>query len=397
MYINDEQIMFIDRTLLSKIRSALDTPESIVITGMRRTGKTSLLRHLYGLVPAENRLFLDLENPLNRKYFEEENYERIKSNLAFLGLDFSRRAHVFLDEIQYQRNLPSVAKYLVDHNDIKFFMTGSAGFAVKNLFTETLAGRKRLFELLPLTFREFLLFKDSRLVLPEDPRAVNRSIFDTVLPLYDEYLAFGGFPGVVLKASAEEKREALDEIFTSYFNQDVIQLGDFRRNAVLRDFILLVAARIGSKLDIQKISRELGISRLTLYDYLAFLEGTSFLQLVRPLTSGRNGEIRKAPKVYLCDSGLARHLARPDAGLLFENGVFQNLRPKGELRYFQKKNGPEIDFILDRRAGFEVKQSPQPADLNRLKSSAARMGLESWAVVARNYSDLDGVTYGFMI
>jgi predicted AAA+ superfamily ATPase len=389
--------MFFKRDLLVKLLPALDAPESIVITGMRRTGKTTLLRHLYSLVPGRNKLFLDLENPLNRKYFEDDNYERIKSNLSFLGLDFGRRAHVFLDEIQHQKNLPSAAKYLIDHADVKFYMTGSAGFAVKNLFTETLAGRKRLFELYPLTFREFLVFKDSRLVLPEDPTAVGRPVFDAVTPLFEEYLAFGGFPGVVLKASAEEKLEALDEIFSSYFNQDVIQLGDFRKNAVLRDFILLLAARVGSKLDIQKISRELGVARPTLYDYLAFLEGTSFLQLVRPLTSGRAGEIRKAPKVYLCDVGLAGRLARLDAGLLLENAVFQNLRPKGELRYFQKKNGSEIDFILDRRAGFEVKQSPQPSDLGRARSAASRIRLESCALVSRNYSKLDGVTYGFLV
>ncbi|MBN2205926.1 MAG: ATP-binding protein [Candidatus Aminicenantes bacterium] len=389
--------MFFKRSLLAKILPALDAPESIVITGMRRTGKTTLLRHLYGLVPPGNKLFLDLENPLNRKYFEDDNYERIKANLSFLGLDFSRRAHVFLDEIQHQRNLPSAAKYLIDHADVKFYMTGSAGFAVKNLFTETLAGRKRLFELYPLTFREFLVFKDSRLVLPEDPRAVGRPMYDAVLPLYEEYLAFGGFPGVVLKTTAEEKREALDEIFASYFNQDVVQLGDFRKNAVLRDFILLLAARIGSKLDIQKISRELGVARPTLYDYLAFLEGTSFLQLVRPLTSGRDGEIRKAPKVYVCDTGLAGRLARLDAGLLFENAVFQNLRPRGELRFFQKKNGPEIDFILDRRAGFEVKRSPQPSDLTRARSAASRMKLESCVLVSGAYSELDGITYGFLV
>lgn len=108
---------------------------------------------------------MDLENPLNRKYFEESHYERIKITFEFLGLDFSQKTFVFLDEMQFVKNLPSVVKYFIDHYKVKFFLTGSASFYLKNLFTESLVGRKYIFELFPLTFNEFLFFARNKFLL----------------------------------------------------------------------------------------------------------------------------------------------------------------------------------------------------------------------------------------
>ena len=91
---------------------------------------------------------LNKQHYLNRKYFEEYNYERIKISFEALGIDFTRKPFIFLDEIQFMKTLPSVVKYFIDHYQVKFFLTGSAGFYLKNLFTESLAGRKYIFELL---------------------------------------------------------------------------------------------------------------------------------------------------------------------------------------------------------------------------------------------------------
>src|SRR4030042_328806 len=152
----------------------------------------------------------------------------------------------------------------------------------------------------------------------------------------------------------------------------------FRKNAIIRDLIVLLAQRIGSKLDIQKISKELGITRPTLYEYLAFLEGTFFISLIRPLASGKNSEIRKSPKVYLCDTGLANRLAGLDEGIIFENSIFQNLRIKGEIAYYERKNGAEIDFLLDRAHAFEAKMTPQQRDVNELRRGAGGLGRRSF-------------------
>jgi predicted AAA+ superfamily ATPase len=389
--------MYKQRTLFKQIEPYLESPEAIIITGMRRTGKTTLLNHIFASVESQNKLFLDLENPINRKYFEEENYERIKKSFEFMGIDFKARAYIFLDEIQFVKNIPSVAKYLIDHNRVKFFFSGSASFYLKNLFTESLAGRKYIFVLAPLTFKEFLDFKEIPLRVPEETADVVESIHDNLDMHYDEFIRFGGFPGVVLKSSADEKKRALEDIFNSYFQQEILQLGDFRKNEKIRDLILLLAMRLGTRLDIQKLSSDLGLSRPTLYEYLAFLEGTFFLHLLRPYSKGKGTEIRKTPKVYLCDSGLAFQLGMQDVGRVFENSVFLALKQRGNIHYYQRKSGNEIDFIVDKANAYEVKLTPRSHDLKRLKRTSQELGLRSAMIVAKAYRPLENTIFGFML
>lgn len=385
------------RKIFDEIERYLDSPEAIVLTGMRRTGKTTLLQFIYENLNSKNKIFLDLENPLNRRYFEVDNYEQIKVSFEVIGIDFTQKAFIFLDEIQFVKILPSIVKYFADHYQVKFFLTGSASFYMKNLFTESLAGRKFIFELFPLSFKEFLTFKEVSLKIPNSSGDITRAIFDTLSPLYEEYMLFGGFPGVVLKSGAEEKRKALEDIFTSFFQLEVLQLGDFRKNEVLRNLMLLLMQRTGSKLDIQKISRELGVSRQTLNEYVAFLEGTYFIKIVRPFSRGRSAEIRKTPKVYICDTGLANYFARLDTGALFENSVFQNLRLRGELSYYQKKTGVEIDFILNKEKAYEVKTNPYSSDLRKLSGLAQGLNVREFKIVSKNFSDMENILYGFMI
>ena len=389
--------MLIERLLYKQIKPYFVSPEAIIITGMRRTGKTSLLQFIYEQIDSSNKLFLDLQNPLNQKFFEETNYEKIKSELEILGLDFTKRPYLFLDEIQLVKNIPSVVKYLIDHYKLKCFLTGSASFYLKNLFSESLSGRKYLFELFPLTFKEFLLFKGSKIILPEDSKSITKPIFDSLSNLYNEYLLFGGFPEVVLKNSVEEKKKSLENIFSSFFQLEILILGDFRKNKIIRDLIMVLMERIGSKLDVQKLSQELGISRPTLYEYLSFLEGTYFLALIKPFSKSKDVEIRKTPKVYLCDSGLSNYFAKLNEGILFENNIFQNLRIKGEVNYYQKKSGAEIDFILNKKTAFEVKISPREADLKKLKKISRELGLKKFKIISKNYSQLENICYGFML
>jgi len=183
------------RLIFNTIKAYLDSPEAIIVTGMRRTGKTTLLKFIDSQIASKNKAFLDLENPLNRKYFEERNYERIKFSFESLGIDFTSKPFIFLDEIQFVKNLPSVVKYFIDHYQVKFFLTASASFYLKNLFTESLSGRKYIFELFPLCFSEFLLFKGSSLRIPENARHITQPIFDEFSLLYDEYIKFGAIAG----------------------------------------------------------------------------------------------------------------------------------------------------------------------------------------------------------
>ena len=381
------------RKLFNQLVARIDVPEAIVVTGMRRVGKTTLLKQVYGSINSENKIFLDLENPVNQKYFEEINYEAIKYKFQTLGIDISQKSFIFLDEIQNVSNLPSVVKYLADHYQIKFFLTGSSSFYLKNLFSESLAGRKVIYELFPLDFEEFLLLKESKIIVPE---MIGKSIYQTLIPLYKEYIEFGGFPGVVMKTSLEEKREALMDIFSAYFNKEVLNIGGFRNNQAVRDLILLLISRVGSKIDVQKLSTELGITRVTLMEYLAFLEGTYFISLISPYSTNKDTEIRLAKKVYLCDSGLVNSIQNIPFGSLFENTVYNQLRIKGGINYYQRKSGVEIDFILKKQTAYEVKTKATFFDKLKLHRLDKELKLKTDNMVSFEYSDIKTV-YGFQL
>ncbi|MAG44702.1 hypothetical protein CL633_02330 [bacterium] len=382
----------IKRDLYKKIKPYLKSKEAIIITGMRRVGKTTLLNHIYSQIKSKNKLFIDLENPIDQKLFEENDYKNIKKSLISMGLDFQKKVYLFLDEIQSVKTMPSVVKYFIDHYKVKFFLTGSASFYLKNLFSESLAGRKYIFELFPFNFNEFLKAKKIKIKFNTN---ITKPIFEKLSNLYKEYLEFGGFPDVIFKKTKKEKKKSLEDVFTSYFQMEVKQLSDFKKINKFRDLMLLLLERIGNKLDVQKLSQELGISRSIIYDYLSFLEDTYFIKLIRPFSKSRDVEIRSVPKIYVCDSGLANNLGQISRGSLFEQAVFQSLRIKGELNYYQRKSGAEIDFILNKEKAYEVKLTPVKSDLIKFKNLSRKINIKHLKIVCLNYSSLPLTIYGF--
>ena len=286
-------------------------------------------------------------------------------------------------------------KYLYDHYKIKFFLTGSSSFYLKGLFPESLAGRKVIYELYPLDFEEFLVFKGrKRAILQEfSQKAINKNKIEYVLykNFYEEYLSFGGFPAVVIERDIERKKIILGDIFKSYFEKDVKTLADFKNISKLRDTILLLASRCGSKLDISKIALEIGVSRETIYSYLNFLEKTYFIFLINPYSKNINGEVRGAKKVYFCDIGLLNYLVRISEGQILENAVFNSLKTKGKVNYYQKYKGPEIDFVLDKKIGIEVKLKATISDIKRLERTSNKLGLKEFYVVSKFFVEGDKV------
>ena len=140
----------IQRSIFPQLKNALGDRRIVVVTGMRRVGKTTTLRWLLEQEPSTNKIFLDLERLDQRAVFQESNYDLVLDYLRNRGLNLEQPLTVALDEIQYAPNLPSVVKYLYDHYDnIKFLLTGSSSFYLKNYFSESMAGRKVVFEMFP--------------------------------------------------------------------------------------------------------------------------------------------------------------------------------------------------------------------------------------------------------
>lgn len=363
---------------------------------MRQVGKTTLLEYLFHQVKSENKAILDAGNPLHRKIFEEENYDNVLNNLLEYNITPKQKIFLFVDEVQNLPSITRVVKYLYDHYNVKFFLTGSSSFYLKNLFSESLAGRKIIFELFPLSFQEFLTFKRIKRrkiykAFAKKAQRKNKISFEIYKKYYQEYVRYGGFPKVVLAKDSKEKRQFLSEIFTSYFEIDVKSLADFKEMSKARDLILLLTARIGSKLDITKLSSELGVSRETIYSYLSFLEQTYFISLLARYSKSYDRKAAGSKKLYFCDTGLANFLGSLAQGQLLENSVYQNLRIDYKLTYFSKKSGGEIDFIVDGGAALEVKNTASRKDIFNLMKTAKSLGAEEMFVVSLQYSNSDKV------
>jgi predicted AAA+ superfamily ATPase len=203
--------------------------------------------------------------------------------------------------------------------------------------------------------------------------------------LYDEYLMYGGFPGVVIEEDINRKKIILSDIFKSYFEKDVKGLSDFREINKLRDTLLLISGRTGSKFEVSKIASEIGISRETVYSYLDFLEKTYFISIVKPFSKGINGEVKGAKKIYLCDVGIANYLGKISEEAIFENAIFNILKTKGKVSYYQKYKGPEIDFIFDKKTGLEVKIKADQSDIKKLENVSTQIKLNEFYVISKQF------------
>lgn len=381
------------RKILNQLKTQLDSKEIIVITGMRRVGKTTILQMIYDQIDSGNKVFLDIENILEQRIFEEVDYNNIWANLQAYGITSKKKSFIFLDEIQAMPQIVKAVKYLYDHYDVKFFLTGSSSFYLKNLFPESLAGRKIVFEMFPLTFEEFLLFKGSarhqNLTFKEKAMRKNRVAYEKNKKLFQEYLNFGGFPQVVLSEDQAQKKLYLKDIFTSYFEMDVRRMADFRQMGAFRDLLLLLMQRVGTRLEISKLSSEIGISRETVYSYLNFLEGSYFIFRVPPFSRSVDREVSGTRKLYFCDNGIINLFGKVSEGALLENAVFKNIQQHGKVHYYQKRSGAEIDFILpDEGIAFEVKRKAHPQDMTKLRRLSGSLNLAECYVLSQDFSEV---------
>src|SRR3989344_1478391 len=387
--------MIYERKLSEKIRKWIDKKAIIVVTGMRRVGKTTLFKILYDEIKSKNKVFLDIENPITQRLFQEKDYDNILINLKQRGITDKEKSYIFLDEIQAFPDIVKVIKYLFDHYNIQFFVTGSSSFYLKNLFPESLAGRKIIFELYPLDFEEFLAFKNTKKdfypSFKQKDKHKNYISHEKTIKLFEEYLRFGVFPQVVLSDKIDEKKEWLEDIFKSYFEKEVRNLADFRDINILREFILLLMQRAGSKLNINNISEELGVTRKTLYSYLLFLEATYFVRLISPFSRNVGREVTGTKKVYICDSGLLNHFAKVSSGNILENAVFNIIKNFDEIKYYQRRTGTEIDFILkNKKIALEVKETGTLIDKKKLNILAKSLRLKENYIITKSFKKEKG-------
>jgi predicted AAA+ superfamily ATPase len=373
------------RKIYPVLENHLSKKQVTVITGLRRVGKSTALKYLYDKTETSNKIYLDLERIENQNIFLQNSYKDIERSLELLGFDFSQPGIIGLDEIQMVKNSSSVIKALYDDYGVKFIVTGSSSFYLKNHFSESLAGRKRIFEMYPLDFEEFLQFKNinTKSIQKEKFKTFLPTYYDLYKPKYEEFIRFGGFPEVVLADDTDDKTAYLKDILNSHIELDVKLLGDVSSSDVLYKLILLLANRVGSKMDYSKIANLLGINRLKVKEYILLLEYTYLIKTIKPFTKGIDKEITKQAKIYFADTGLLQICGQTSSGAIFENAIAHQLALIGEINYYEKSSGTEIDFILDKKIAIEVKETLSSFDIKSLQKRSKPLELEENILIGR--------------
>lgn len=381
------------RALFSELKRYLNKKEALVITGMRQVGKTTLMRHIYDYLNDKSKLWFDFENPLDVKIFEDIDYNNIYKRLEnMIDKKTGKKLTVFIDEIQIFPEITKIIKYLIDHYQTKFIVTGSSNYYLKNLFPESLSGRKFLFQLSPLSFREYLYFQEKI----SEEEAVSFELFDAIKQNdifwhkkfeidYENFMRFGGFPAVVLEKDKIVKEQILKNIFASFFEKDLKILSDYKDMQELRDILLLLAPRIGSMLDITRLAGELGVSRPKVYYYLEFLQGTFIIKLLPRYAKGIDRTVAGGRKAYFSDTGLLRIIGNVNDAQSFENAAINQLSQYGQVSFYNKRNTAEIDAILEKKITFEVKLNGTEKDYQKLKKISSGIGLEGGYVISKKF------------
>lgn len=354
---NSRGKIYIPRILERKLRDLLSNPEIIALLGARQVGKTTLMRHLFRNLPGQ-KVFLDFEDPEVLSLFDED----IRS---FAGLYVEGKDYVFLDEFQYSRQGGKHLKFLYDRYPAKFMISGPSSLDVALKTAGALVGRVMLLELFPLSFEEFLSFRDPEL-LPlvrehiRDLVPISTPLHRRFLGHLEEFTLWGGYPRVVTSGSPEERAEVLKNLLTTYLMKDIQGFFRLATEYPLQKLMRALALQIGNLIQYTELSQLSGLSYSELKRHLAILEETYILKLCRPFFTNRRLELVKNPKVYFLDLGFRNHLvrdfrrwdSRPDVGPLMENFVASELTKKGyELRFWRTKSGAEVDFVLETGEG----------------------------------------------
>lgn len=391
------------RALFYEILPQLYHKNAIVITGMRQVGKSTLMRQLYNDFEGK-RLWFDLDNPLDQMIFENIDYNAIYGDLVRISdVKNNERLLVCIDEIQNLPEITKIVKFLIDHFGVKFIVTGSSNYYLRNLFPESLSGRKFLYVLPVLTYREFLFFNgrisENKLTQNLDEAIQPRSKINIIQTkeLYSDYLEFGGFPEVVITPDRETKKQILKNIFASFFEKDIKVFTELKDVRELRDLILLLAPRNGNILDVSKLASELEINRVKIYNYLEFLEGIFFLRMLPKYSKSIDRSVAGGKKVYFSDTGILNLVAKVTDGQLLETAVANQLANYGELSFYNKRNKSEIDFIINKEIAFEVKQKALESDFKKLQNLANEIGIEKQYMISNTVLDIEHIVYPWLL
>ncbi len=311
-----------------------------IITGLRRVGKTTLIKQtieeLLKEKPGKNILFISLEHPIFDNHSILEIVEQFRT---INGLTRKEKIYLFFDEIQYKNDFERELKILHDHENVKIFISGSNSLILKDT-KAFLTGRNKVFLVEPLDFDEFLLFNNIE---------IKKSDFHLYKKHFLNYLEFGGMPEYVLTKNKGKITSLVDDIIY----KDIVGKHGVKNVNKLRELFLLLCERVGKRMSYNKIANILGIKVDSVINYISYFEEVFLIYQVSRFAKSLNEVIRSPKKIYISDIGIKNvFVGFKDLGALFENLVFLKIKSQNPKYYYE--NSKEVDFIVGKKA-IEVK------------------------------------------
>ncbi|MCH9633632.1 MAG: hypothetical protein S4CHLAM7_03630 [Chlamydiae bacterium] len=338
--------MYYKRFITEKVEEALKNTPVVFINGPRQVGKSTLV-----------------QTEMHRKYFTLDDLSVLdvlkQDPFAFLG---EPNALYTVDEVQRLPDLFLTLKFLIDKERIpgKFILTGSANVMLLPKVADSLAGRMEIFHLYPLAVNEINQTRSNffEQMLASNPQFTPNATIDIL-----HFILLGGYPEI-LQRKTDRRSAWFESYITAILQRDIREISNIEQLSKVPQLLKLLAARVSSLLNMDEISRSLGIPTTTLKRYYTLLE-TLFLVNRLPAFSDNLGKrVVKSSKLYFYDSGLLcyllglnREILEEDPhlfGHIFENFVIQELlkmstwcKDRVKLYYYRDQSKVEVDLIIE--------------------------------------------------
>lgn len=323
-----------------ELNESLDTDDVMIITGLRRVGKTSIIKffieELLKRVPGSRIFYISLDAYGIEKHSIHDIVEAFRK---INRINLSDRIYIFLDEVTAKQDFHRELKDFYDNENIKIYAAGSSASVLKEK-KAYLTGRTRVVEVLPLDFEEFLAFRDIK---------IKKSEQYLVDVYFEQYMDMGGIPEYVLRQDPVYLEGLIDDIIY----KDIIAYHGIREKGSVRDMFLLLMERSGKQVTLNKMTKILGLSFDTVKRYMGyFLDTFIFYSIER---CGKvNERIKSHKKLYAGDTGIRNIVTGfRDKGALFENLFFLKIKHQDPCYVFE--NGIELDFMVKKETLIEVK------------------------------------------
>jgi predicted AAA+ superfamily ATPase len=352
----------------------LTNKQIVFLTGLRRIGKTSLMKlsikHLLfeENIPAKTILYVSLDDYLLSGKTIVEIVEFFRS---MNSISVKEKIYLFLDEITFSVDYEQQLKNLYDSENVKIFASSSSASLLKSQ-SGLLTGRSITFEVLPLNYAEYLDFKNIR-VAKSDEHLHEK--------YFKDYLSKGGIPEYVLTNDDAYIRELMDNIIY----KDIAAVHGIRQISVLKDYFLLLMERSGKTLSINKIAKVLGISTESSKRYFDLFCDTFIIYPVSRFGK-LNEQLVSPKKIYCCDTGIRNfYTGERDWGAVFENYVFLRLKQLN-LKYIYE-NTIELDFYSENKILIECKFHNE--ELSKKQQELFDKIDAKQKYIVRNYKDVE--------